>query len=198
MIAYLTGEISHLFADFCFINVGGIGYRVFVPLSTRQQLSIGLNVTLFTSLQVREDAMLLYGFSTQGEYELFIYLTSISGVGPKVALSVLSVMRPDVFCLAISQNDIMALTKIPGIGKKTAERIILELKDKIGAGDSLLSVSQADLKIVGNDQLSEAVAALTALGYSRSESMSVLKDIDTNSLTVEQLLKMALKEFARR
>lgn len=198
MIAYLTGEISHLFADFCFINVGGIGYRVFVPLSTRQQLSVGLNVTLFTSLQVREDAMLLYGFSTQGEYELFIHLTSISGVGPKVALSVLSVMRPDVFCLAISQNDIMALTKIPGIGKKTAERIILELKDKIGAGDSLLSVSQADLKIVGNDQLSEAVAALTALGYSRSESMSVLKDIDTNSLTVEQLLKMALKEFARR
>ncbi len=198
MIAYLKGQISHLFVDFCFIDVGGVGYRVFVPLSSRQQLSVGLNVTLFTSLQVREDALLLYGFITQGEYELFIYLTSISGVGPKVALSVLSVMRPDVFRLAVIQNDITALTKIPGIGKKTAERMILELKDKIGAGDSLLATAATGLKAADTDQLSEVVAALTALGYSRSESMSVLQDVDIQDFTIEQLLKMALKEFARR
>jgi Holliday junction DNA helicase RuvA len=198
MIAYLKGPITHLFADFCFIDVGGVGYRVFLPFSTRQQLSVGLIVTLFTSLQVREDAMLLYGFITQGEYELFIHLTGISGVGPKVALSVLSVMRPDVFRLAIIQNDLTALTKIPGIGKKTAERMILELKDKIGAGDSLLATSLSGLKTVDTDQFSEVVAALTALGYSRSESMSVLKDVDTKNFTIEELLKMALKEFAGR
>lgn len=198
MIAYVKGRISHLFADFCFVDVGGVGYRVFVPFSTRQQLSVGLTVTLFTSLQVREDAMLLYGFITQGEYELFIYLTSISGVGPKVALSVLSVMRPDAFCLAVSQNDITALTKIPGIGKKTAERMILELKDKIGAGDSLVLTPPAGLKTVEDDHLSEVLSALATLGYSRSESMSVLKDVDTNGFTIEQLLKMALKEFAGR
>ena len=198
MIAYVKGRISHLFTDFCFIDVGGVGYRVFVPFSTRQELSVGVIITLFTSLQVREDAMLLYGFITQGEYELFIYLTSISGVGPKVALSVLSVMRPDAFCLAVSQNDIIALTKIPGIGKKTAERIILELKDKIGAGDSLLATASTGLKAVDDDHLSEVAAALATLGYSRSESLSVLKDVDTNCFTIEQLLKMALKEFAGR
>lgn len=197
MIGYLKGQISHLFADFCFIDVAGVGYRVFVPFSTRQKLSIGLTITLFTSLQVREDAMLLYGFITQAEYDLFIHLTSVTGIGPKVALSALSAMTPETFRVAVSQKDITVLTKIPGIGKKTAERMILELKDKIGTVEAVEDSSLTECE-VDNDQLSEALAALTVLGYSQSESMSVLKKADSSNCTVEQLIKMALKEFARR
>ncbi len=198
MIGYLKGNISHLFADFCFIDVAGVGYRVFLPLSTRQKLSVGLFTTLFTSLQVREDAMLLYGFITQAEYDLFIHLTSVTGIGPKVALSALSVMTPDGFRVAVSQKDIAALTKIPGIGKKTAERMILELKDKMGAIEDGTVSSLAAIASSDDDRLSQVMAALTALGYSQSESMSVLKDVDSSGLTVEQLIKMALKEFVRR
>ena len=197
MIGYLKGQISHLFADFCFIDVAGVGYRVFVPFSTRQKLSIGLSITLFTSLQVREDAMLLYGFITQAEYDLFIHLTSVTGIGPKVALSALSAMTPETFRVAVSQKDIAVLTKIPGIGKKTAERMILELKDKIGSVE-VTEVSSLTDSEVDNECLSEALAALTVLGYSQSESMSVLKKADSSNCTVEQLIKMALKEFARR
>ncbi|MDU2066354.1 MAG: Holliday junction branch migration protein RuvA, partial [Sporomusaceae bacterium] len=158
MIGYLKGQISHLFTDYCFIDVQGVGYRVFIPLSTRQKLSVGLTATLFTSLQVREDAMLLYGFFTQAEYDLFIHLTSVSGIGPKVALSVLSVMKPEEVQAAISQKNVALLTKIPGIGKKTAERLILELKDKLGAletDEELLAVGD---ELTDRDAYSEALA----------------------------------------
>lgn len=200
MIGYLQGTVSHLFGDYCFLNVGGVGYRIFTPLSTLTNLSVGQSALLFTSLQVREDAMLLYGFLTQAEYDLFIHLTSVSGIGPKVAVGVLSSMRPSEFQLAIGRKDIALLTKIPGIGKKTAERLILELKDKMG---TLESNESGELSVgaqeTDDDLMGQALAALTVLGYSQSESLGALKKVSGNGeFTLEKLIKMALRDLSGR
>jgi Holliday junction DNA helicase RuvA len=131
MIGYVRGVVTHLFKDACYVDVHGVGYRVYVPTTTRQLLVEGEESTLFTYLNVREDAMQLYGFSTEDEYELFILLISVSGIGPKVGLGILSGMTPEAFKLAILNGQVAQLTKLPGIGKKSAERLVLELKDKL-------------------------------------------------------------------
>ncbi|HWR40959.1 MAG TPA: Holliday junction branch migration protein RuvA [Patescibacteria group bacterium] len=205
MIGYLKGNVSHLFADYCFIDVQGVGYRVHIPLSTRQQLSVGATASLFTYLNVREDALLLFGFFTVAEYDLFMLLVSVSGVGPKVAMGILSAIAPTDFQRAIAQKNLTLLTKISGIGKKTAERLILELKDKVGAGDELDSFAGATMPINsgaadGSGIMAEALQALLALGYNQSEIMPVLRKISQkngeSSLTTEDFIRQALKEFA--
>ncbi|MEG6585575.1 Holliday junction branch migration protein RuvA [Dendrosporobacter sp. 1207_IL3150] len=198
MIGYIRGIVSHVFTDYCFIDVQGIGYRIFIANSTRQKLDIGSEVSLYTYLNVREDALLLYGFYTQDEYELFLNLTSVSGIGPKVALGVLSAINPNAFRIAISQKNVTILTKIPGIGKKTAERLILELHDKIGTSDEQCQESATALSVEHNDDvITQAVEALAALGYTRAEVMPVIgKKSDVKS--VQELVKLALREFGRR
>ena len=124
MIGYVRGQVSHLFVDYCFIDVQGVGYRLHISAATRQKLSVGTAVTLFTYLNVREDALLLYGFYTQPEYDLFNKLISVSGIGPKVAMGMLSAITVDNLCRAIQQKQLGILTKLPGIGKKSAERLI--------------------------------------------------------------------------
>lgn len=197
MIGYLRGAIAQLAADYCFVDVQGIGYRVFIPLSTRQKLVVGEVITLFTYLNVREDALQLYGFVSEEEYQLFINLIAVSGIGPKVALGVLSTLSPREFGLAIFEKNITKITRIPGIGKKTAERIILELKDKLG--------SQAGTDAVGNDLQSgnitadeqqEALQALLTLGYSAAEVTPILQRAGESGQSVQALIKMVLKEFA--
>ena len=206
MIGYVKGVVTHLFTDYCFVDVQGIGYRIFIPNSTRQKLAVGQTATLFTYLNVREDALTLHGFYSQEEYDLFLSLISVSGIGPKVAAGILSTITPQNFRSAISANNAAILTKLPGIGKKTAERIILELKDKMGIGTEFdASVSgeiAADSNLTGNI-LQEAIQALIALGYNHAEITPVIKKIYqregmTTELSLEQLIRLTLKEFGRR
>ncbi|MDR1702285.1 MAG: Holliday junction branch migration protein RuvA [Sporomusaceae bacterium] len=203
MIGYLKGSVSHLFAEYCFLDVQGVGYRIFIPFSTREKLETGKEAFLYTYLNVREDAMMLFGFYTAKEYDLFLQLIGVSGIGPKVALNILSKITPDEFYFSVSQKRIDPLTKIPGVGKKTAERIILELKDKIksdeielettGSAFSSASVSYAE---------QDAVAALTALGYNQSESATAVRKISSTKNapehSVQELIKLALKELTKR
>ncbi|SFL82107.1 Holliday junction branch migration protein RuvA [Pelosinus propionicus] len=197
MIGYVRGTVSHLAVDHCFIDVQGIGYRIFIAQSTRQKITIDAVVSLFTYMYVREDALMLYGFYTQDEYNLFLQLTSISGIGPKVAMGILSAIDPQQFRLAISQKNIGILTKLPGVGKKTAERVILELKDKIGlmTEDDLNEDHIADRAVMTGDVVEEVLQALLALGYNQNEIMPVLKRIEKSGHSVEELLKLALREF---
>jgi Holliday junction DNA helicase RuvA len=197
MIGYVHGTVSHLAVDHCFIDVQGIGYRIFIAQSTRQKISIGAVVSLFTYMYVREDALLLYGFYTQDEYNLFLQLMSITGIGPKVAMGILSAIDPQQFRIAISQKNMPILTKLPGIGKKTAERMILELKDKIGlisADDSSENQSSGEMA-TSSDATDEVLQALLALGYNQNEILPILKKIGNNGYSVEELLKLALREF---
>ena len=199
MIGYLRGKVTYLLTDYCLLDVQGVGYRVFVAGSTRNQLRLGEEATLFTYLNVREDAMLLYGFYSQQEYDLFQLLISVSGVGPKVALGILSAITVEGLCRAIQPKQAAVLTKLPGIGKKSAERLILELKDKVsfaGASEDALDLSDLQ-EPLGDDMLSEASAALISLGYTQAEIAPVVKKAGKLS-SVEEMIKFALKEFAGR
>lgn len=199
MIGYLKGIVTHLFREHCFIDVHGVGYRVFVPASTMEKLTIGKETTVFTYMNVREDAILLYGFATQDEYDLFMLLISVNGVGPKVALGVLSAVNPDGFRLAVHQKNIKVLTKMPGIGKKTAERIVLELQDKIGpVDDGAVADIAVPLTAASKGMMSEAVDALVGLGYSEQEILPVVEEKAGICQTVEQLIKEVLKALGSR
>lgn len=196
MIGYLKGVISHIFVNSCFIDVHGVGYRTYAPASTLDTLCVGQEAMLYAYMSVREDAIVLYGFATQDEYDLFMLLIGVNGVGPKVALGILSAGTADSFRLAVHQKDIKGLTKMPGIGKKTAERIVLELQDKIGP----VASEDAGAADLGNsaapglsDILAETLAALTSLGYSEQEVLPVAESHLAGCTTVEQLLKETLK-----
>ena len=198
MIGYVEGTISHAFADSCFVNVGGVGYRVFISASTRNRLKVGQQARLFTYLSVREDAMTLYGFLSQEEYDLFMLLTGISGIGPKVALGILSAIEPQAFCKAVGQKQTSVLVKLPGIGKKTAERIIVELHDKLGhfSSDDEEEGSDTDIVVGSADEMTEVVQALVGLGYTQAEVLPVVKRLDL-SQPIEVLIKQALREFMK-
>jgi len=196
MIGYVRGTVSHMVTDHCFIDVQGIGYRVFIAAATRQKLAVGKAATLFTHMHVREDAILLYGFYTQDEYDLFLTLVSINGIGPKVAMGILSAIDPTQFRIAISTKNIGILTKLPGVGKKTAERMILELKDKVGVLVDEDTV-EADVATATGEIVDEAIQALLALGYNQNEIIPIVKRIGKNTHTVEALIKLALREFSR-
>ncbi len=196
MIGYVRGQVSHLFAEYCFVDVQGIGYRIYISNATRQKLSVGQVATLFTYLNVREDALLLYGFFTSEEYDLFLQLTSVTGIGPKVAVGILSAISPEGFRIAVSQKNLATLTKLPGIGKKTAERLILELKDKIGQVDSNDNYDGIEAVISGaNDVSGEALQALMALGYNQGEVLPVLRKTASNAKSVEEAIKLVLREM---
>jgi holliday junction DNA helicase RuvA len=197
MIGYLHGRVTHLLVDYCLLDVQGVGYRVFVAASTRSRLHIGEEVTLFTHLNVREDALLLYGFYSQEEYNLFQLLISVAGIGPKGALGILSAITIDRLCQAIQQKQTAVLTKLPGIGKKSAERMILELKDKVNFASEADEIDFAAEDEAGSDMLSEASAALFSLGYTQAEVSPVLRKAAPCE-SVEEIIKFALKEFAGR
>ena len=200
MIGALKGNVAYLGADYCIVDTaGGVGYRVFMPASHLAQLVLDSKVSLRIHTTVREDAILLYGFLSQEYYELFELLLTVSGVGPKMALGILSTMKQEDFYLAVQSKDIKALTKLPGVGKKTAERMLLELKDKVGSitseGDSFEEVVAAG----GSNAVAEAIEALNSLGYSNSEIMPVLQQIpNAADLSGEALLRQALKLFAKQ
>ena len=199
MIGFLRGKVAYIFPDYCFLDVHDVGYRVFVSHQTRNHIGIGEEVMLYIHTHVREDAILLYGFFSQEEYDLFQHLIGISGIGPKVAQGILSAITANEFYRLIHQKDVKAITKLPGIGKKTAERIILELKDKLAPTmfDDISSTDQtAGLAGDIGDKISEATEALLSLGFGQSEIQSVLKK-KTEWASTEEIIRYALAELQR-
>ncbi len=200
MIGYVRGVVTHLFKDACYVDVHGVGYRVYVPTTTRQLLVEGEESTLFTYLNVREDAMQLYGFSTEDEYELFILLISVSGIGPKVGLGILSGMTPEAFKLAILNGQVAQLTKLPGIGKKSAERLVLELKDKLAKMTTISVNTVAAVQPIGitvGGLAGEAIDGLVALGYAQNEVETIVERLDDSTRDVPALIKAALAEIGK-
>ena len=203
MFYYLKGELALCEAGQAVIDCGGAGYKLTTSLITSQNIAnkIGQNVKLYTYLAVREDGIELFGFGTNEERVCFNQLTSVSGVGPKAAMSILSTMTPDAFSLAVSSEDVKAISKAPGIGSKSAARIILELKDKVSkdmmtAGSKLQSL--APISLPNNSLLSEATEALMVLGYDKNTVLSALRGIDLqNASDVGEIIKAALKKLAR-
>ncbi len=194
MIAGLHGKLESLGSDWAIIDIGGISFQVYMPTSTLSTLgTIGKEVHLNTHLVVREDSITLYGFTSTEELELFQTLIGVSGLGPRLALAVLSTMTVAQVTMALVSGDAALLTVIPGIGKKMAERLVLELKDKIGAG--LLAIPAAQLAQENTDVL----AALTSLGYSVSEASRAVATLPTSSkLSLEEKVKLALQYFATK
>ncbi|WP_022767010.1 MULTISPECIES: Holliday junction branch migration protein RuvA [unclassified Butyrivibrio] len=205
MIAYVNGILESIEEGLAIVDVGGVGMNVFISGSTMDRMpGIGEAVKLYTYTSVKEDSFTLYGFLSRDELSLFKMLISVNGIGPKGGLSILSVMTPDDLRFAIMAGDAGTISKAPGVGKKTAERITLELRDKIKATeDDMLRSSSAvtldDLTGEASSARDEAVAALVALGYNSSDAMKavrkVLAENDSASGDTEMLLKLALKEM---
>ena len=193
MIASLHGKLELLGSDWAIINVNGIGFQVYLPTSTLSTLgTIGKEVHLHTYLVMREDSATLYGFTMPEELELFQTLIGVSGLGPRLALAVLSTMNVEQASMAIASGSIDMLTMIPGIGKKMAQRLVLELKDKVGAG--LLATPAAQLVQENTDVL----AALTSLGYSVSEASHAIATLPSSDLNLEEKVKLALQYFGSK
>ena len=201
MFYYVSGTVAHLAPYLAVIDCGGVGYACRTTNVTLAALTVGKPGKLYTYLNVREDAMELYGFATEEELNCYKMLIGISGVGPKAALSILSSTPPDRLALAIITGDEKVLTAAPGIGKKIAQRIILELKDKLAKGqlESMAGESYGGtgVTLIPENKVSEASAALAVLGYSQSEIGLALKGIDLDSLTLEQIIKEALKKMMK-
>ena len=202
MYYYLNGELAYRDLSTCVIDCGGVGYKLTVSFITSESLmsKLGKQVKLFTHLAVREDGIELFGFGSKEEKECFNKLTSVSGIGPKAAMSILSTMTPEKLAVAICTDDKKAIAKAPGIGAKSAARIILELKDKMSVGivDEYAStnvVSHSAAVYVSNSAFSEAAEALTVLGYDKSTALSVLKGIDPSVTDVGEIIKLALKKL---
>lgn len=190
MIATLRGQISHIEDNALIIEVGGVGLRVFVPAPLRTNSKAGEVIFLFTHLQVREDALTLYGFESQADKDLFNILLGVDGVGPKVALSVLSSMTLDAIQRAIFADEGELLSKVPGVGKKTAQKMALHLKDKLKPTDALSKLGALA------DYDSEVLAALTALGYSVVEAQAAIQSLPKDApKDVEERLRVALGYF---
>jgi Holliday junction DNA helicase RuvA len=197
MIGFLRGKVAYLYQACCLLDVNGVGYRVYISAATHEKLHLGEEIQVFTYLSVHEDDMTLYGFAAQAEYDAFQLLISVSGIGPKVALGILSGITVEKLCRAIHSEQTAVLTKLPGIGKKSAERLILELKDKV---DMPVSHAAEDGMTAAQDMGtdgSEAEAALLSLGYTQAEVDEVLAKVPAAG-TTEAVIKAALKEFARR
>ena len=204
MFYHIRGELVHREPSLAVLECGGVGYALTVSLITSETLegSMGKTVKLYTHLQTREDGVELFGFYSKEELSCFKMLTSVSGVGPKAAMSILSILTPERFAFTVSSEDVKALSKAPGVGAKTAARIVLELKDKIAKESSIKPSfegvpSAAPVTAGDKRKLSEAVDALTVLGYNRSEILEILRKIDTAPLSLEEIITAALKQFAR-
>lgn len=201
MFYYLNGTVAHIAPNLAVIDCGGVGYACRTTNVTLSDLTVGKAAKLFTYLNVREDAMELYGFSTEEELKCFQMLIGVSGVGPKAALAILSSAPPERLALSIITGDEKALMAAPGIGKKIAQRIILELKDKLAKGQlgdmSGEAYGGTGVTVIPENKVSEASAALAVLGYSQNEIAMALKGIELETMTLEQIIKTALKKMMK-
>lgn len=193
MYEYLNGLIADLGEDYAVIDINGMGFKTVCSQNTIKNLNIGKISKVFTILIVRDDNIILYGFSNKNEMNIFKLLTSVSGVGPKAALSLLSSLKVDDLIVAIATKNYKELVKAPGVGKKTAERIILELRDKISNENIIISASP-DWE---SDNVIQAIEALTSLGYNYNEASSALSKIEDRKKPIDNLIKEALKQLSR-
>ncbi|WP_302326643.1 Holliday junction branch migration protein RuvA [Enterocloster lavalensis] len=203
MISYIKGPLTAIEEDVIVVEAGGVGMGIHVPLSVLDRLpGIGREVTVYTYFQVREDAMSLYGFLNRQDREMFRQLIGVNGVGPKAALGILSTMTPDDLRMAIVTGDAKAISRAPGIGPKTAQRLILDLKDKVSMEEVLGNLAlpsdggaSAALGTIGmGEAAKEAVQALVALGYSNVEANKAVKQVEvTETMTAEDVLKASLR-----
>src|SRR5213594_1199269 len=201
MITFLNGKLVSALPTHAIIDVGGVGYEVFIPLSSYDRLpEPGQPIRILTHLAVREDAHVLYGFMTPAERDLFRLLVNhVSGIGPKLALAVLSGMNVNNFKAAVVNNDVGSLSKISGVGRKTAERMVLELKDRVGVAAAWEAASAGHAPTPEQEQANEAVLALIALGYKQIDAHKLVRDLQEREgagKSAEELVKMALKKFA--
>lgn len=188
MIASLAGTLVRKDPSDILVETSGVGYQIYIPVSTLTVLpEVGEDVRLHTFQYVREDTLALYGFATQAERRLFSELLGVSGIGPKVALAILSVASPNDIRAAISAGDTEFITSVPGIGKKTAERVVVDLRDKM---DMLTETGESR----GNDEVAEA---LVGLGYSRSEARRAVQQVASDATETDEMLKEALKTLAK-
>lgn len=202
MISYVKGPLAEKYEDSVVVEAGGIGYRVFVPSSVLEKLpKTGETVKIYTYFSVREDSFSLFGFLSRQDLDMFRQLIGVNGVGPKSALGILSALTPDALRLAVISGDAKAISKAPGVGSKTAQRIILDLKDKVKAEDILYGVDEsysAPAEVSGVGEVGkEAVEALVALGYSASEATGAVRKVTiTETMTAEDVLKASLRHLA--
>lgn len=197
MISYIKGELVSFEKDKVIVDVGGIGFGIYMPVQAMGRLpGVGKEVKLHTYLNVKEDAMQLFGFPTRDALELFKLLIGVNGIGPKGGLSILSQLSPDDLRFAVLSKDTKAISSAPGIGKKTAEKLILELKDKLQIGDTMEGQSSGGdaSSMIEQEAASDAVNALTALGYGSTEALRAVRQVEIEeNATVEEILKAALK-----
>ncbi|HBM03453.1 MAG TPA: Holliday junction branch migration protein RuvA [Ruminococcaceae bacterium] len=198
MIYNLKGRLTVCDVNFIVVECGGVGFKCFTTLNTVKQIGkVGSEVNVFTHLSVREDAMDLYAFATPAELDSFKLLITVSGIGPKAAASILSELTPDRLALCIASGDAKSITAAQGVGKKTAERVVLELKDKMnGIVSESVSSSVNNASSVESSSASEAVAALVALGYSQSDAAVVVGSLD-KSMSVDEMIRHGLKQLAK-
>ena len=194
MFAYIKGKIQHVAKDFFIMEVNGLGFKIWSDATTLGKLnSVKEPIKVYTYLHVREDTMALFGFLSDEELKLFEEIINVSGIGPKVGLSILSTMTPSQFTTSLLANDIKSLTKVPGVGKKTAQRIIFELRDKIKQRDMMPSY---DMLQQVDDNRSEVLSALTTLGYTAQEAEKAVARVYKGEYDIETLLKLAISELS--
>lgn len=199
MLYNVKGILTVSDVNFIVVECGGVGFKCYTTLNTIKSIgTVGSEVNVYTHLSVREDAMDLYGFSTLNELDAFKLLITVSGIGPKAAVAILSQLTPEKLALCIASGDAKSITKAQGVGKKTAERVVLELKDKmgniaIGEGASVVSAASTVLE---SSNSAEAVEALVALGYSQSDAAVIVGSMD-KSMPVDDMIRLALKQLAR-
>ena len=207
MIAYVKGELAQKQIGYVVIDVGGLGYKIFMSEPSIDEIgNIGDTVKVYTYYRVSEDDISLFGFNTQEELRMFELLISVSGIGAKTAIAMLACIEPSQFAIAVISNDIDTLKKIPGVGPKSAQRIVLELKDKMKKEQQIAELTNASLEqkskvkkiIVADSKVQEATDALQVLGYTKKDVEKALEQIDTADLTVEDIIKQALRELSTR
>lgn len=195
MIARLQGQLIEKQPPVLVVDIQGVGYELEAPMSTFYKVTLGAPVTLFTHQVVREDAHLLYGFASREERDLFRTLLKVNGVGPKLALAILSGMEADAFAACVRQGDVATLVRIPGVGKKTAERLVMELRDRVGDGPAgLPSFTASDVPATPER---DAITALIALGYKAAEAERAVGRLKTDNATAEDLIRQALKGMVK-
>ena len=192
MISFLKGKIEIKANNYVVIEVNNIGYKVFMPESTLNQMEVQQSIKIYTYMRVMQDDVSLYGFLTNEELAMFELLITVGGIGAKSAIAILSNIEPSSFALAVITDDVATLKKLPGIGPKTAQRIILELKDKINT-DNKLEEQQTNTKIEISEKQQDAIDALQVLGYNIKAIEKVLSQIDSENLEVEEIIKQGLK-----
>lgn len=204
MLAYIKGILEIKTKGYIVVEAGGLGYKIFMPESTIAKTgNIGDKVQIHTFMRVREDDVSLYGFLTNEELRMFELLLSVSGIGAKGALGILSNITPSQFALAVISNDVEILKKVPGIGPKTAQRAILELKDKLKK-DQEIAVAEGEEasnieKVIKEDEkVAEAISALQVLGYSKREIVEALQNVELTSLSVEDIIRKGLANLSKK